>query len=87
MHQPELIRKLLDGFAPAETRARVGVMSVKLVLVRLRDVQIYGIVTSTEGEPLKDVRAISLSRALSPARITSCLSGPEPIIWITRGRN
>ena len=49
----------IDGFAPAETRARVGVMSVKLVLARLRDVQIYGTVTSTEGEPLKDIRVIA----------------------------
>ena len=56
MHQPELIRKLLDGFAPAETRARVGVMSVKLVLVRLRDVQIYGSGTKFSTKSIQNDR-------------------------------
>lgn len=49
----------LDGFAPAETRVRVGMMSAKLVLARLREVQIYGVVTSTEGKPLKGIRVIA----------------------------
>ncbi len=55
------------GFAPAETKARVGVMSASLVLVQLRNIFVYGIVSSTEGKPLEDVRVFG---GTPPARST-----------------
>jgi hypothetical protein len=49
----------MDGFATAETTARVGELTASLVLIRLRDVQVWGNVNSTEGEQLEDVRVFS----------------------------
>ena len=61
----------IDGFAAAETKARVGVMSANLVLVWLRNIRVYGSVSSTEGKPLEDVRVI----AGPPTRVAG--SGPK----------
>ena len=61
----------IDGFAPAETTARVGVTSANLVLVWLREFRVYGTVSSTEGTPLEDVRVL----AGPPTRVTN--TGPE----------
>ena len=61
----------IDGFAAAETKARVGVKSANLVLEWLRFIRVYGIVSSTEGKPLEGVRVI----AGPPTRVTD--SGPK----------
>ena len=61
----------MDGFATAETTARAGELTANLVLIRLRDVQLWGIVNSTEGEQLEDVRVFSGP----PTRVTD--TGPD----------
>jgi len=61
----------LNGFAAAETKARVGEMSAILVLEWMRDVRVFGIVNSTEETPLEDVRVI----AGPPTVVTD--SGPQ----------
>lgn len=49
----------ISGFAPAETRARVGEMTANLVLEWMREVRVFGIVSSAEETPLEDVRVIA----------------------------
>ncbi|MBT8057580.1 MAG: carboxypeptidase-like regulatory domain-containing protein [Gammaproteobacteria bacterium] len=61
----------MEGFAPAETKARVGEMAANLVLESMREVRIYGIVSSAEETPLEDVRVI----AGPPTTVTD--SGPK----------
>ena len=56
----------LDGYAPAETNARVGEVTAKLVLVSVREVRVYGVVSSSGATPLEDVRVI----AGPPTRVT-----------------
>ena len=54
------------GFAPAETKVRVGVMSANLVVVKLREIQLFGIVSNMQGKPVEEVRVI----AGPPTRVT-----------------
>lgn len=61
----------LEGFAPAEIKARVGEVTAKLVLVSMREVRVFGIVNSTEETTLEDVRVI----AGPPTVVTD--SGPQ----------
>ena len=56
----------MDGFAPAETKARVGVLSANLVLVQMREIRLVGMVSSKDGNPLDEVRVI----AGPPTRVT-----------------
>ena len=55
----------VEGIAPAETRVRVGTLNANLVLVVLRDVRVYGTVSSTDGKPIKDVRVVADPKARS----------------------
>ncbi len=61
----------VSGFAPAETKARVGEMTANLVLEWMREVRVFGIVSSAEETPLEDVRVI----AGPPTSVTD--SGPK----------
>jgi len=61
----------MDGYATAETTARVGELTANLVLMRLWDVKIWGVVQSKEGEQLEDVRVF----AGPPTRTTD--TGPD----------
>lgn len=61
----------MEGFATAETTVRAGELTVNLVLMRLRDVQVWGIVNSTEGMQIEGVRVFSGP----PTSVTD--TGPE----------
>lgn len=63
----------IDGFATAQTTARVGELTANLVLARLRDFQVWGTVKSTEGKQIEGVRIFSGP----PTRATD--SGPEGV--------
>ena len=49
----------MDGFAPAQITVRAGVTSANLVLATQREVQIFGVVKSTDGTPLEAVQVIN----------------------------
>ncbi len=49
----------VEGIAPAQSRVRAGALNVNLVLVELRDVGIYGTVSSTDGVPIKNVQIVA----------------------------
>jgi len=61
----------IDGFATAQTTARVGELTANLVLMRLQNVQVWGTVNSTEGERIEGVRVF----AGPPTSVTD--TGPE----------
>jgi hypothetical protein len=48
----------VEGIAPAQVKVRAGTLDVRLVVVVLRDFQVYGIVQSTDGKPIEGVHII-----------------------------
>jgi hypothetical protein len=58
------------GIAPTLTTVRVGLLNVKLVVVMLWDIRVYGTVSSTAGRPLEDVQ-VTAGRQTQPTRTGS----------------
>jgi len=56
-----------EGIAPALTTVRVGPLNVKLVVVFLWDIRVYGTVSDTAGKPLENVQ-VTAGRQTHPTR-------------------
>jgi hypothetical protein len=70
----------VEGIAPAQITVRTGTLNANLVVVMLRDVRVYGTVSSTDGEPIEDARVV----AAPTTRSTRSGSRGEYELYINR---